>query len=78
MIYSNSLSASITILGKHAVKTSQTVRSPLSHDVPLASEMAVALETREMLHVPRPALRLGALVGENNLKQEVIKTLLNL
>ena len=78
MIYPNSFSTSITIFSEHAVKTSKTVRSPLSHDVPLAPEMSVALETREVLHVPRPALCLGALVRENNLKQEVMKTLLNL
>ena len=33
--------------------------------------MSVALETREVLHVPSPALGLRALVRENYLKQNI-------
>ena len=72
LINSDGLSTSITILSKHAVKAAQTVRPALSHDVPLASQVSVALETREVLHVPGPTLRLRALVRENDLKQENI------
>ena len=72
LIYSNSFSASIAILGKHAVKTSQTIRSSLPHDVPLAPKVTVAFETCEVFHMPSSALGLGTLVRENNLKQQVI------
>lgn len=41
---------------------------PIPHDVPLAPQLAVALEAGEVLHVPRPSFGLRALVGEDDLR----------
>ena len=68
MIHPDGFSAGVTILGEHAVKASEAVRPALPHDVALAPEEVVTLETGEVLHVPRPALRLSALVREDDLK----------
>ena len=69
LVHSNSLTAGVAVLSKHAVEACETVGAALPHDVSLASQVSVALETREMLHVPGATLSLGALVRENYLKQ---------
>ena len=68
MVHADGLPARITVLGKHAVKAGQTVWPPVPHDVSLSPELEITLETRKVLHVPRSALGLGALVGEDDLK----------
>ena len=45
----------------------EAVGPRLPHDVTLAAQDPVAFETGEVAHVPRPALRLGALVGQYQL-----------
>ena len=71
MVNPNSLSTRVAVLGKHAVEAGEAVWPALPHDVPLSPEVSVALETREVLHVPSPALGLRALVRENYLKQNI-------
>lgn len=56
MIDSNRFSAGVAVLSKHCIKTVQTVRSTISHDVPLSAQLAIAFETRKVLHMPGPAL----------------------
>ena len=68
LIYSDGFSTSITVLCKHTIEASKTVGSALSHDVSLASQVSITLETCEVLHVPGATLRLGALVREDDLK----------
>ena len=68
LVHPNGLAARVAVLCKHAVKTWQTIRPSISHDVSLSPELEIALEARKMLHVPRSALGLGALVGEYDLE----------
>ena len=68
MIHADGLPACVTILCEHAVKAAEAVWPALPHDVPLAPKEVVTLETGEVLHVPRPALRLCALVRKDDLK----------
>ena len=68
LIHPNGLAARVAVLGKHAVKTRQTIRPSISHDVSLSPELEIALETRKVFHMPCSAFGLGALVGEYDLK----------
>ena len=68
LIHPNGLAARVAVLGKHAVKTRQTIRPSISHDVALSPELQIALKAGKVLHVPRPALGLGALVREYDLE----------
>ena len=70
MIHADGFAAGVAILGKHAVETGEAVGSALPHDVALAAQVPVALEAGKVLHVPGPALRLGALVREDDLNRE--------
>lgn len=58
-------------LGKEAVEAAKAEGPTVPHDVPLAAQLLVALEARKMFHVPRAALGLGALVGQNNLRKVI-------
>ena len=71
MVHPNGLPTGVAVLSKHAVEAGETVGPALPHDVPLAAQMTVALEAGEVLHVPGTTLGLGALVGENYLKQNI-------
>ena len=66
LIHADGFATSITIFGKHAVEAAQAVRSAFSHNVPLPTQLPVALKTGEMGHVPSAAFGLGALVGKND------------
>ena len=69
LINSNGFPTGVTVLSEHAVEAGETVGTTLPHDVPLSSQVPVALEAGEVLHVPGATLGLGALVRENYLKQ---------
>jgi hypothetical protein len=69
LIHADNFSAGIAVFGEHAVEAGQAVGAPLPHDVPLAPELAVALEAGEVQHVPGPALGLRALVREDDLQK---------
>ena len=69
LINANNFSTGIAVLGEHAVEAGQAVGPPFPHDVPLATELPVALEAGEVEHVPGSALGLGALVGEYDLEE---------
>ena len=71
MVHADGLPARITVLGKHAVEAGQTIWPPIPHDVSLSPELEIALETCKVLHVPRSPLGLGALVGENDLRDRL-------
>jgi hypothetical protein len=58
-------------LGEQPVEAAQAKGPPVPHDVPLAAQLLVALKAREVLHVPRAALRLRALVRQNNLRKAI-------
>ena len=64
------LPARVTVFGEHAVKTAETVRPALAHDVALTAKLAIALETGEMEHVPGAPFGLSAFVGQDNLKSK--------
>ena len=68
LVHPDRLSAGVAVFGEHAVEAGETVGPALSHDVALASEVAVALKAGKVLHVPSTTLGLGALVGEDDLK----------
>lgn len=55
------------LTGENSVKTRETEGSAVSHDVALAAQLLVTFVAAEVFHVPRQALGLGALVGENDL-----------
>jgi len=67
LVHPNHLPAVVAVLGEHRVEAGQTVRFALAHDVPLAAQLVLALLAGEVLHVPRPTLRLRALVREDDL-----------
>lgn len=69
MIHADRVSARIAILGKQAVETLQTVRTAVSHDVPLTSQLLVAFQAREVFHVPSTTFRFRALVRQDDLQQ---------
>ena len=71
LVNPNSLSTRVAVLGEHAVEAGEAVGPSLPHDVPLPTQVTVALEAGEVLHVPGATLGLGALVGENYLKQNI-------
>ena len=71
LVHSNSLTAGVAVLSKHAVEAGETVGPAFPHDVPLTTQVTVALEAGEVFHVPGSTLGFGALVGENYLKQNI-------
>lgn len=75
LIYPNSFPASVAILRKHGIEALQTIGATVSHNVPLSSELSVALETSEMLHVPGASFRFRAFVSQNNLKRKTNENL---
>lgn len=71
MIHAYRVAARVAVLGEQAVETLQAVRPAVPHDVPLAAQLLVAFQTREVLHVPRAAFRFRALVGQDDLRTTV-------
>lgn len=67
LIHADGLPAGVAVLGEHGVEAVEAEGPPIPHDVPLAPQLAVALEAGEVLHVPRPSFGLRALVGEDDL-----------
>jgi len=70
LVHPDGLPAVVAVLGEHRVEAVQTVRFALAHDVPLAAQLLVALVAGEVVHVPRPALRLRALVRQDDLRKK--------
>jgi hypothetical protein len=68
LVNSNGLPTRVAIFCKHAVKTGETVRPSIPHDVSLASKLKIALVAGKVLHVPGPTLGLGALVRKYDLE----------
>lgn len=61
------VSAGVAVLGVQRLVAGAAVRAALPHDVALAAQCRLALETTEVLHVPVAPLRLRTLVCQNNL-----------
>jgi len=68
LVNANPVATRVAELGKQAVKAAQAEGPSVAHDVAFAAQLLVALETRKMLHVPRAALGLCALVRKDNLQ----------
>lgn len=68
LVHTDGLSAGVTVLGKHGIKAVKAEGSTIPHYVSLTTQMTVTLEAGEMLHVPRPALSLRALVSQDDLQ----------
>jgi len=66
------LPAWVTVFGVQALEALSAVWFPIPHDVLLASQDLVTLETAEMVHVPVSALRLSALIRKDDLRQNMI------
>ena len=67
LIDSYGFAAGVAVLGEDGVEAVEAVGPRLAHDVALAAQHPVAFEAGEVAHVPRPSLRLGALVGQYQL-----------
>lgn len=63
------LPAGVTVLRIQGLKAGAAVGSALLHDVALAPQHCLTLETAEVLHVPVPTLCLGALVCKDDLRK---------
>ena len=64
------LPTGVTVLCVEGLETAAAVGPALLHDVALAAQHRLTLETAEVLHVPVPALRLRALVRKDDLQTE--------
>lgn len=67
--HTDMLPAGVAVLGVERLEAGAAVGSALLHDVALAPQHRLTLETAEVLHVPVPALCLGALVCEDDLRK---------
>lgn len=69
LVDADGLPARVAVLREAAVEAGQAVGPRLPHDVALPAELLGALRAGEVLHVPRAAFRLRALVGEDDLRK---------
>ena len=67
LVHADALAARVAELGVEALEAAAAVGSAVPHDVALSAELAVTLEAAEVFHVPATALRLRALVSEDDL-----------
>ena len=72
LIDSDGLAAGVAVLREDGVEAVEAVGSRLAHNVALPSEHPVAFEAGEVAHMPRPSLRLGALVGQYQLSTRLV------
>jgi hypothetical protein len=70
LVDANGFAAGVAVLGEHGVEAVEAVRAAVTHNVPLASELPLALGAGEVLHVPSATLGLRAFVGEDDLEWE--------
>jgi hypothetical protein len=68
LIYAYVFPTRITELREHSLKTHTTEWSAFSHYISLSTKLGVALETREMFHMPATSLCLCTFISKNNLK----------
>lgn len=62
-------STCITVLCIKGLEAIAAVWSPILHDVALAAEGGLTLVAAEVLHMPVPALCLGAFISKDNLHE---------
>jgi hypothetical protein len=72
LVDADGVAARVAELSEEAVEATKAERATVSHDVPLAAQLLVALEAREMFHVPRSTLGFGALVCEDYLQNGTV------
>lgn len=65
----NMLPAGVAVFGIEGLEAGAAVGPSFLHDVALAPQHRLALETAEVLHVPVPPLCLGALIREDDLRK---------
>lgn len=68
--HTNMFPAGIAVFGIEGLKAGAAVGPSFFHDVPLAPQHRLALETAEVLHVPVTPLCLGALIRKDDLRKE--------
>lgn len=61
--------AGVAVLGVQGLEAGAAVGPSLLHDVALAPQHSLALETAEVLHVPVTPLCLGALIRKDDLRK---------
>lgn len=61
--------AGVAVLGVEGLEAGAAVGPSLLHDVALAPQHRLALETAEVLHVPVTPLCLGALIRKDDLRK---------
>lgn len=68
--HTNMFPAGVAVLGVEGLEAGAAVGPSLLHDVALASQHSLALETAEVLHVPVTPLCLSALIRKDDLRKE--------
>lgn len=68
LIDTNRLTAVVTVFGEHCVETVQTIRFTIAHNVPLATQLFVTLETSKVFHVPCTSLGLRTFISKDYLR----------
>ena len=53
---------SITVFGKHTIKTTKAIRPAFAHNITLTAKLSIAFETCEMGHVPSPTFGFGTFI----------------
>lgn len=70
LVHPDVFATRVAILGKHTLEARATVGPPVPHDIPLSTQLAVAFQAAEMLHVPTASLGFRAFVCENDLWED--------
>ena len=63
------LAAGVAVLGVEGLEAGAAVGTALLHDVTLAAQDRLTLETAEVLHVPMASFCLGALIRKDDLER---------
>lgn len=70
LVHADRLPAVVAVLREHRVEAVEAVGLAVPHYVPLAAQLLVAFVAGEVVHVPGPALRFCALVGQDDLGEK--------
>ena len=69
VVYTNDVTARMTVLGKASFITLATIRSILLHDVSLSTKNSLTFKATKVLLVPTSSLSFRELAGKNELKK---------
>lgn len=70
MRHTNMFPTGVAVLGIEGLEAGAAIGPSLLHDVALAPQHSLALETAEVLHVPVTSLCLSALICKDDLRTE--------